>query len=309
MTGFTSASSAQASRLRLAGIAWAFALGTTLALGDPPRLNNISTRGQVGTGSDIMIAGFVVGAGTPETVLIRAVGPSLAELVPQGISGLLKQPVLSLFDSTGALLQSNKGWTSGNATAALMSSAGAFPLLPKSADSALVATLPAGAYTAQVSGVSGTTGIALLEIYEVGATSTTARLINLSTRGEVGTGNDIMIPGISIGAGASNRTLLIRAAGPALNALGVQGALLDPTMSVLDGAGATVASNDNWDSPIGDAKTSAMLSRGLHRRRGLPLRREQPRRRPDRRLFARKLHRPCLRQRRLHGVSWSRCTT
>ncbi len=260
MTGFTSASSAQASCLRLAGIAWAFALGTTLALGDPPRLNNISTRGQVGTGSDIMIAGFVVGAGTPETVLIRAVGPSLAELVPQGISGLLKQPVLSLFDSTGALLQSNKGWTSGNATAALMSSAGAFPLLPKSADSALVATLPAGAYTAQVSGVSGTTGIALLEIYEVGATSTTARLINLSTRGEVGTGNDIMIPGISIGAGASNRTLLIRAAGPALNALGVQGALLDPTMSVLDGAGATVASNDNWDSPIGDAKTSAALA-------------------------------------------------
>ncbi len=260
MTGFTSPSLARASCLRLAGLALAFAAGTTLALGDPPRLNNISTRGQVGTGSDIMIAGFVVGAGTPETVLIRAVGPSLAELVPQGISGLLKEPVLSLFDSTGALLQSNKGWTTGSATAALMSSAGAFPLLPKSADSALVATLPAGAYTAQVSGVSGTTGIALLEIYEVGATSTTARLINLSTRGEVGTGNDIMIPGISIGAGASNRTLLIRAAGPALNALGVQGALLDPTMSVVNSAGATVASNDNWDSPVGDAKTSAALS-------------------------------------------------
>ncbi len=270
MTGFDPASAAQASRVRLTGMALAFVLGTSLALADPPRLNNISTRGQVGTGSNIMIAGFVVGAGTPETVLIRAVGPSLAELVPQGVSGLLKQPVLSLFDSTGALLQSNKGWTTGNATAAIMSSAGAFPLLPKSADSALVATLPAGAYTAQVSGLSGTTGIALLEIYEVGATATTARLINLSTRGEVGTGNDIMIPGISIGAGASNRTLLIRAAGPALSGLGVQGALLDPTMSVVDSTGATVASNDNWDSPVGDAKTAAALSTAFNQTGAFP---------------------------------------
>ena len=207
-----------------------------------------------------MIAGFVVGAGDPETVLIRAVGPSLAEIFPSGVSGLLKQPVLSLFDSTGNLVMTNKGWTTGNATAAIMSAAGAFPLLPKSADSALLATLPAGSYTAQVSGLNATTGVALLEVYEVNATSSTARLINLSTRGEVGTGNAVMIPGISIAAGDSNRTLLIRAAGPALSALGVQGALLDPTIIVKDSSGAVIASNDNWESPVGNAKSAAALT-------------------------------------------------
>ncbi|HEY1765719.1 MAG TPA: DUF1800 family protein [Opitutaceae bacterium] len=207
-----------------------------------------------------MIAGFVVGAGDPETVLIRAVGPSLAEIFSSGVSGLLKQPVLSLFDSSGNLVMSNKGWTTGNATAAIMSAAGAFPLLAKSADSALLATLPAGSYTAQVSGLNATTGVALLEVYEVNPTPSTARLINLSTRGEVGTGNAVMIPGISIAAGDSNRTLLIRAAGPALAALGVQGALLDPTVIVKDSSGAIVASNDNWESPVGTGKSSAALT-------------------------------------------------
>lgn len=241
--------------------ALAFTLSAAWAFGAPPRLSNISTRGEVGTGANIMIAGFVVGAGDPETVLIRAVGPSLEELFPAGVSGLLKQPVLSLFDSSGNLIMTNKGWTTGNATAALMSSAGAFPLLAKSADSALVATLPAGSYTAQVSGLNATTGVALLEVYEVSPSPTTARLINLSTRGLVGTGNAIMIPGISIAPGESNRILLIRAAGPALTALGVQGALLDPTMIVKDSSGAIVASNDNWEAPVGaNAKSSAALS-------------------------------------------------
>jgi hypothetical protein len=80
-------------------------------------------------------------------------------------------------------MATNQGWSTGNATAAIMSSAGAFPLTPGSADSALVATLPAGSYTAQVSGANGTTGVAILEVYEVAPTASTARLANLSTRG------------------------------------------------------------------------------------------------------------------------------
>ncbi len=211
----------------------------------------------MGTGADIMIAGLVIGPGDPETVLIRAVGPSLQQL---GVTGVLGAPVLSLYDSTGAPIQSNQGWEGGNATAAIMSSVGAFPLLPGSADSALVATLPAGAYTAQVTGAGGATGVALLEVYEVAPTPSTGRLVNLSTRGLVGTSGNIMIPGITIGAGSGTRTLLVRAAGPALDALGVPGALADPTMSLVDASGNVLASNDNWGTPVGNGATAAALS-------------------------------------------------
>ena len=235
-------------------------LVASMARADSPRLFNISTRGQVGTGADIMIAGLVVGPGNPDTVLIRAVGPSLTQVLPQGAAGLLQAPVLSLFNSSSTLIQSNQGWGNGNATAAIMSSAGAFPLLPGSADSALVVTLAAGAYTAQVSGAGGTSGLALLEIYEVGATSTTARLLNLSTRGQVETGGNIMIPGFSISAGSDSKKLIVRAAGPALSAMGVQGALADPAMSVVNSSGGTIASNDNWGTPVGAGADAAALS-------------------------------------------------
>jgi uncharacterized protein (DUF1800 family) len=250
--------SGRGSSIRKSGLALALALGAALARGqDSPRLSNLSTRGPVGTGADIMIAGLVIGAGAPETVLIRADGPSL---VPLGVSGVLLAPVLSLYDSGGNLIQSNQGWGTGNATAAIMASVGAFALPAGSADSALVATLPAGAYTAQVTGANGTTGVALLEVYEVGATSGTARLTNLSTRGVVGTSGSIMIPGITIGPGSGQRTLLIRAAGPALTPLGVPGALADPTFSVVDSSGNTIASNDNWGTPVGGAPDATALS-------------------------------------------------
>jgi uncharacterized protein (DUF1800 family) len=242
---------------RRTAAAFLFLVGAALAQAQASRLFNISTRGPVGTGADIMIAGLVVGQGEPETVLIRAVGPSL---VPLNVTGVLAAPVLTIFDSAGNVILSNQGWGNGNATAAIMESAGAFPLIAGSADSALVATLPAGAYTAQVSGANGTTGVVLLEIYEVGASAATARLVNLSTRGEVGTSGNIMIPGITIGAGSGERTLLIRAAGPALAALNVPGTLADPTMSVVDASGNIVASNDNWGTPIGDGSDAADLS-------------------------------------------------
>jgi len=238
----------------------AFSLLAGLCPAQSPRLTNISTRGPVGTGADIMIAGLVVGPGDPETVLIRAVGPSL---VPLGVTGVLGAPVLTLFDSSGKQLQSNQGWGGGNATAAIMSSVGAFPLLPGSADSALVATFSQGPYTAQVAGANGATGVALLEIYEVGATAATARLINLSTRGYVGTSGSIMIPGITIGAGSGQRTLLIRAAGPALASLGVSGTLADPTMSLDDSSQQVIASNDNWGTPVGNAPTESELSQAF----------------------------------------------
>jgi len=239
-------------------LAVALALGTIAARADTPRLSNLSTRGQVGTGADIMIAGLVIGQGTPDTVLIRAVGPGLANL---GVSGVLPAPILSLYDSGGTLVQSNQGWGNGNATAAIMGSAGAFALTAGSADSALVVTLqPGTSYTAQVSGANGSTGIALLEVYEVSPISTTARLINLSTRGDMGTGGNILIPGFNVGPGSGTRTLLIRAAGPALAALGVSGTLPDPSFSVVDSTNTPLASNDNWGTPVGNEPNATELA-------------------------------------------------
>ena len=243
-------------RFRKASVLTAFLLAASLSSAQSPRLANLSTRGQVQTGSDIMIAGLVVGPGSPDTVLIRAVGPGLTSL---GVTGVLSRPVLSLYDSTGKLLQTNQGWGTGNATAAIMSAAGAFALATGSADSAFVATLSAGSYTAQVSGANGAMGVALLEVYEVSPTSSTARLANLSTRGVVGTGSAIMIPGFEISAGSGTRTLLIRADGPALSSM-LSGVLADPYFSVTNSSGATVASNDNWGTPVGNLPGAATLA-------------------------------------------------
>lgn len=133
-----------------------------------PRLINISARVQVGTGANILIAGFVIGGTTSETVLIRASGPALTAF---GVSGTLPDPQLQLFQSNGSnpptLLQSNKGWGGSATIASAAASVGAFSWgSSATADSALLVTLPPGAYTAEVSGASGDTGIALVEVYE-----------------------------------------------------------------------------------------------------------------------------------------------
>jgi sugar lactone lactonase YvrE len=134
-----------------------------------PRIINISARVQVGTGGNILIAGFVVGGSTSRTVLIRASGPAL---VPLGVTGTLADPQLQLYrsnsDGSSTLLYSNSGWAGNAQIVSAATSVGAFAWeSPTSADSALLVTLPPGAYTAQVSGVSGDTGVALVEIYEV----------------------------------------------------------------------------------------------------------------------------------------------
>jgi uncharacterized protein (DUF1800 family) len=215
------------------------------------RLSNLSTRAQVGTGANIMITGFVVNEGAPKKILIRAAGYSLAKFgLPANT--LLSNPILRLYNGAGQLVLENDNWDPMDTVlAANSTAAGAFALGLTTAngsnDSALVATLSPGAYTAQVSGVGNTAGIALLEVYDL---TGSARLINLSTRAVVATGNGILISGLSIAPGAGTRRLLIRAAGPSLTALGVAGALSDPVFSVLTNAGVIMpgASNDNWDS-------------------------------------------------------------
>jgi hypothetical protein len=131
------------------------------------RLVNISTRAQVGTGSSIIIPGFVISGAGNEPLLVRADGPGLSQF---GVGGVLAQPSLSVFDSTGKLVASNTGWgTNSNPTfiASTATSVGAFALTAGSADSAAFVSLTLGAYTMQVSGVNNTTGVALAEVYEV----------------------------------------------------------------------------------------------------------------------------------------------
>ncbi len=211
--------------------------------GGSARLINISTRAQVGTGGNVLIPGFVIeGAGT-ETLLVRADGPSLSTF---GVTGVLEQPSLTVFNSSGVAIASNTGWASSanpSQIAATAASVGAFPLAAGSADSALLISLPAGAYTVQVSGVNDTTGVALAEIYEVSSTGT--RLVNISSRAQVGTGGNIIISGFVI-SGNGNENVLVRGDGPSLAQFGVTGILAQPSLSVIDNTRAVVASNTGW---------------------------------------------------------------
>ena len=248
-------------RFVLAGLVLTFLASSLRA--QETRLSSLSTRAQVGTDANQLFTGFAIGPGGNRTVLIRAAGPTLSP-APFGLgTAALADPVLTLFkDGVEIARNDNWGTTLGTATpvsAATMSAAGGFPFASAaSRDSALLVTLPPGAYSATVGGVGNTSGIAIIELYEIGATPGSNRLTSLSARAQVGTGAAVTIPGINISAGAGTRRLLIRAAGPALTPLGVPGVLADPTLAVTNlGASITYASNNDWGTPTGTNPTSA----------------------------------------------------
>jgi uncharacterized protein (DUF1800 family) len=191
-------------------------------------------------------------------VLIRAVGARLAQ-APFSVTGVLANPQLQLFNGNGVLVLANDNWSAVDATT--MSSVGAFPLANNSADSALVATLSPGVYTAQVSGVNNTSGVSILEIYDV---TGSARLMNLSTRALVGTGANTFFSGLVVAPGGGARRVLVRAAGPSLAALGVTGTLADPAIAILDSAGRQIANgaNNDWESAGAVALTAAFGQAG-----------------------------------------------
>ena len=209
------------------------------------RLINISSRASVGTNSNIEIAGFVVSGppGTTERVLVRGVGPALAQF---NVTGYLSNPVLTVFDSKGIQIATNSGWNSApNAAdiAAAFKTVGAFALPLDSADAALLIDLSPGAYTAQISSVGGATGIALAEVYEV--VSSSPEIINISTRAFVGPGSSVEIGGFVI-SGSQPAKVLVRAVGPTLSEFGVAGILAQPSLSIMDSSGKTIATNTGW---------------------------------------------------------------
>jgi outer membrane protein assembly factor BamB/subtilisin family serine protease len=227
-----------------AGTSTSDGAAVTVNTGAPgARLTNISTRAMVGTGANILIPGFYISGSGTETLLIRGDGPALAQF---NVAGFLSAPTLAVFDSASNLVSQNTGWGTGSGAgqiAGVSAQVGAFALNAGSGDSAVIVTLNPGAYTVQVSGAGGTTGVALAEIYEVSHTGS-AQLSNISTRAVVGTGANILIPGFYI-SGSGSLQLLVRGDGPGLAQFNVAGILAAPTLSVYSGA-AVVASNTGW---------------------------------------------------------------
>jgi hypothetical protein len=214
---------------------------TALAPTVDSKLLNISTRGFVGTGTNELIAGFLVGGSTTKNVLIRASGPALEKL---NILGALPDPMLQVY-SGSTVIATNSGWAGDPAIASAASAAGGFSWLdPTSKDSALLMSLSPGLYTAEVSGASGDTGVSLVEVYDVTSAGDTSKLLNISTRGFVGTGSSSLIAGFFVG-GSTAKTVLIRASGPALDPFGVSGTLPDPQLQIYTGS-TLLASNDAW---------------------------------------------------------------
>ena len=214
-------------------------------------LANISTRMNVGPGENQAIAGFIISGTASKDLLVRALGPSLAQF---GVSGVLANPALEIHNQSGTVIASNDDWQSTQKDA--ITASGFAP--SNDAEAAVRLTLPPGAYTAVVSGGTSGGGIALAEVYDLSPTSA-SKLANISTRGFVGQEGSVMIGGFILGGETGCPKVVVRALGPSLTSLGVSGALADPTLELHDSNGALVTSNDNWaDTQALDLQAAAL---------------------------------------------------
>jgi probable HAF family extracellular repeat protein len=210
----------------------------------PTILGNISTRLRVETGDNVLIGGFIVTGTQPKKVIVRAIGPSLP------LADILADPTLELFGPNG-LITSNDNWMDSPNKQEIIDS------IPPSNDleSAIIETLPANTgYTAIVRGVNDTTGIGLVEVYDLDST-VDSKLANISTRGLVQTGDNVMIGGFIV-LGSEAEKVIVRAIGPSLP---LGGSLADPTLELFDGNGTLVMSDDNWR----DSQESEITATGL----------------------------------------------
>jgi len=234
-TGLLTGSVAGAINATLAG-------GGESALG-LQRLVNISTRARVGSGDGVAIAGFVIAGEESKPVLIRAVGPTLGA-APFNVPGVLAAPRLELFRGAASLAVNSGIAADRAAIDAAGRQAGAFALGSAGTDAAILTTLAPGNYTSQVSGTSGAAGIALIEVYDLSTTAAGQKMLNIATRASAGSGDNTLIAGFVVPAGASKR-VLVRAVGPGLTLFGVTGVLAQPVLQLQSGA-TIVAQNTNW---------------------------------------------------------------
>jgi hypothetical protein len=218
----------------------------------PAQALNISTRLRVETGSNIAIGGFIVTGTGYKKVVIRGIGPSLSFV---GLSDLLADPTLELRNDGYGFVVRNDNWQDDSFQAAQLVSLGLAPQHPNEA--AIVANLLPGNYTALLADKNQTSGIALVEVYDADA-NTTSRFGNISTRGFVRTGDDVMIAGFILGGSNETLNVVVRGLGPGLVQWGLTNLLADPTLELRDRNGALLAANDNWqDDPVSAAELTA----------------------------------------------------
>jgi hypothetical protein len=198
---------------------------------------NVSTRGNVLNGENVLIGGFIVGGTTPKKLIIRAIGPSLQHF---GITDALSDPAVQIFGSAGNMLATNDNWRDTQESEIIAS--GFQPQDDR--ESAIVITLPAGAYTAIVRG-NNVTGIALAEVYDLDETAN-SDLTNISTRGFVQGGEHVLIGGFILGNKNGGSRVVVRAIGPSLSGFGIAAALQDPVLDLYNSSGTRIAADNDW---------------------------------------------------------------
>lgn len=220
------------------------------------QLVNISSRLRVQTGENVLIGGFIVTGSEPKRVIVRGIGPSLAGF---GIADPLADPTLELHNSAG-ILATNDDWKLQPDGASQQAEIEATQLAPTNErESVIIATLPANdsAYTAVLRGKNNSTGIGVVEVYDLDAAAD-SRLANISTRALVETGDNVLIGGIMPSKGLTK--VVVRAIGPSLVNFGITNPLLDPTLELYDASGTPIASNDDWQSSQQDLIEATQLA-------------------------------------------------
>jgi hypothetical protein len=216
---------------------------------------NLSTRMQVQTGANVGIGGFIITGTGPKHVLLRAIGPSLTA---SGVPNALADPVLELHGPSPFVTITDDNWKDDPAQEALIIASGIQPT--NDLESAIDATLLPGIYTAIISGKNNTSGVGLVEVYDL-SQATPATLANISTRASVGAGSNIVIGGFFLGGGNVNDRVAVRGIGPSLTAQGVPNALADPVLELRDGNGALLISNNDWQDNA--VQASELMAAGL----------------------------------------------
>jgi hypothetical protein len=202
---------------------------------------------RVQPGDNVGIGGFIITGSAPKHVLLRAIGPSLAQV---GVPNVLADPVLELHGPGAFATITNDNWTENPLQAAAILATGIAPT--NNLESAIDTTLNPGAYTAVLSGKNNTSGVALIEVYDL-SQAVLARLANISTRAFVSTGDNIVIAGFTLGNQTGNGSIVVRGLGPSLAAVGVANALADPMLELRDGNGALLVTDNNWQDNPGQA--------------------------------------------------------
>jgi hypothetical protein len=219
---------------------------------NPGRMENISTRARVQQGDNATIAGFIVNGtnvnGTNATafIFLRGLGPSLHANF--GLTGVLPDPFLELYDATGNLIASNDNWRD-DPSASTVESHGLAP--QNDSESALARGLDTGNYTVLLRDAQGASGLGLVEVYnELSSPNSPpgGETVNLSTRGFVQSGNNVMIAGLILQPGTYLTRIVARALGPSLAASGIANPLPDPVLELRDEQGALIVANDDWQT-------------------------------------------------------------